>query len=138
MPQARVPKGKRRVPPKVRKYRAELRRINQELMETATKHIHATQRGEIARGPPPAAPAPPFPHIAGMSDVRLQLEMQELHQEMIVSRWSVYGNYAREGIAPREVTTTGMTLTTMEDERVARQVSFFDAPTLYEQMRPGS
>jgi hypothetical protein len=132
-------KAKRRLPPKVREYRELGQKLNQEICDRATVHLHSTQEGKVPEGTSAEAAAPPFPAIDGLTDVNLLLEFQMRWMDSITSRWTVYANHsgtvAGEPPSGREVTVSGMTIQSLEDGVVAQQVSYFDVPGLLRQLR---
>jgi len=136
--------AKKRMPPKVRAFRAKMQKRSEELQEIAASHLHATHEGRLAPDTPPAATEPPFPRIPGLTQVRLSLDSQFIRKGRVASRWTVYADHSGPvaGIAPTnmEITVTGMTLSHLNDEETAvtSQVSYYDQPALMNQLRIGS
>jgi hypothetical protein len=138
------PLPKKRMPPKVRAFRAKMREKNERLQDLVAHHIHSAHDGQLEPGTPAEASTPPFPPIPGLSDVRLQLDSQFMRAGKVATRWTVYAVHSGPvaGFAPtnQEVTITGLTVSWLTDDEtaVARHESFYDQPALMERMRMGS
>jgi hypothetical protein len=144
MPTAKVAMPKKRMPPKVRAYRAKLRKRNEEVQEVVAAHLHAAQEGSLPPDTPAEAADPPFPRIPGLTDVRLSLDSQFMRRGAVASRWTVYATHSGTvgGIPATnlEVTVTGMTLSRLTEDLsgVESEVSYYDQPALMNQLRIGS
>jgi SnoaL-like polyketide cyclase len=138
------PLPKKRMPPKVRAYRAKMRTKNEGLQELVEKHIHSAHDGTLEPDTPAEASSPPFPRIPGLSDVRLQLDSQFMRRDLVATRWTVYAIHSGPvaGIAGTnlEINVTGLTVSRLTDDEtaVASHESFYDQPALMQQLRMGS
>ena len=142
-PDAKVPLPKKRMPPKVRFFRARMREKNEKLQELVATHLHAAHDGTLGPDTAPAAAAPPFPRIAGLTEVRLSLDAQWTRLDKIATRWTIYAIHSGPvaGIPPSnlELTITGITLSRLSDDEqsVASHESYYDQPALVKQLRLG-
>jgi predicted ester cyclase len=137
----KVPKTKKRMPPKVRAFRHKMGKRNEKVQELVADHLHAAHEGRLAPDTPPAAAEPPFPKIPGLTDVRLSLDSQFTRKDKVATRWTVYADHSGPvaGIPPSslEITVTGMTLSHLNEDGTAVEshVSFYDQPALMQQLR---
>lgn len=133
-----MPPGKRRLPPKAKAYRAQMRRRADRRLEAAAAHLHASYDRTLSPQTPPEAAAPPLSIAQAISDTDLSVDGQVVEGDTVVSRWTVYGTHTQPlagfAASDRDLTITGMTVTTFDGDQVVRQVSFWDQAELLGQL----
>lgn len=133
-----MPPGKRRLPPKAKAYRAQMRRRRDRRLEAAVAHLHASHDGTLSPETPPEAAAPPLPIADALSDTDLSVDGQLVEDDVVFSRWTIYGTHTKPlagfAASDRDVTITGMTVATFDGAKVVRQVSFWDQAELLGQL----
>ena len=138
------PLPKKRAAPKVRAFRAKMRKRSERMEDMVAAHLHAAHDGTLGPETPPAAAAPPFPRIPGLTEVSLSLDSGTSRGDKVATRWTIYAIHSGPvaGVPPTnlEVTVTGLTLSRLTEDvtAVASHESFYDQPALMHQLRVGS
>jgi hypothetical protein len=129
-----MPPAKRKLPPVLRAYNLQKHKEREHRCELAADHLHATHDGAVAGG----APDGPLSMLVGVSDPTLHIDSQFCFDNRVVTRWSVYGTHsgplAGYPASDREVSITGVSVSTLDGDVVVSQQSYWDVPGLLEQL----